>query len=243
MSDLYSVYFTNITTGYATGLYGTIIKTVDGGTTWTSETSGTLEDLNSVFFPEANIGYIVGGSGTILKTTDAGTTWTSYSVGGDDELQATYFTDSNTGYAVGGSAILKTTDGGMSWVGLTHMTINSLHSVYFTNSNTGYVVGEYGTILMTTDGGTDFIEETRNSQETFIIYPNPAKESITIERTKFKTENDGSLSVYSMVGQLLIQQKMQGHKTEIDISSLPFGIYFVKYVSNGFTETGKFVKD
>ena len=56
---------------------GTILKTIDGGTTWTTLSSGTTNDLNSVYFTDANTGYAVGDTGTILKTIDGGTTWTA----------------------------------------------------------------------------------------------------------------------------------------------------------------------
>jgi len=36
-SNLWSVYFVNELTGWAVGGYGTILRTTDGGTTWTSQ--------------------------------------------------------------------------------------------------------------------------------------------------------------------------------------------------------------
>jgi hypothetical protein len=54
-------------------LYGNIIlKTTNGGTTWTILTSGTTNNLYSVFFTDANTGYLVGEGGTILKTSNGG---------------------------------------------------------------------------------------------------------------------------------------------------------------------------
>ena len=35
-NTLNSVYFTDASTGYAVGVVGTILKTIDGGATWTS---------------------------------------------------------------------------------------------------------------------------------------------------------------------------------------------------------------
>jgi hypothetical protein len=63
-------------TGYAVGGgldVGTILKTVNGGASWTSQTSGTTNAYFSVFFPvDALTGYVVGSNNTILKTTDGG---------------------------------------------------------------------------------------------------------------------------------------------------------------------------
>ena len=43
---------------------GTILKTTNGGTTWTALSSGT-SDLTSVYFTDASTGYAVGGIGHI----------------------------------------------------------------------------------------------------------------------------------------------------------------------------------
>ena len=44
-NSLSSVYFTDANTGYAVGGFGTIVKTTNGGTTWTALSSGTTNDL------------------------------------------------------------------------------------------------------------------------------------------------------------------------------------------------------
>ena len=55
------------------GREGKIIKTMNGGSTWTIQSGGTNENLWSVCFPDANNGYAVGNNGTILKTNNGGT--------------------------------------------------------------------------------------------------------------------------------------------------------------------------
>jgi hypothetical protein len=54
------------------GDYGTILKTINGGTNWTAQTSGTIINLWSVYFTSFDTGYAVGEAGTILKTTNGG---------------------------------------------------------------------------------------------------------------------------------------------------------------------------
>ena len=43
--DLYGVSFTDANNGTAVGDYGTILRTTNGGTTWTSQSSGTTNYL------------------------------------------------------------------------------------------------------------------------------------------------------------------------------------------------------
>ena len=69
------IYFTNASTGYIVGEengIGTILKTVTGGSVWTSILNDALPPFNSVFFTDSTTGYIVGNKGIILKTTQGG---------------------------------------------------------------------------------------------------------------------------------------------------------------------------
>jgi photosystem II stability/assembly factor-like uncharacterized protein len=79
--SLESVYFIDENNGYAAGyitdslsriLGGTIIKTLDGGNSWSKQTIGTNEIIQSIFFTDINTGYAVGNNGTILKTINGG---------------------------------------------------------------------------------------------------------------------------------------------------------------------------
>jgi hypothetical protein len=64
----------------AVGDTGTIHKSLDGGDTWTTLSSGTTQNLNGVQVNDANNMFVVGDNGTVLKTTDGGATWTTVSV-------------------------------------------------------------------------------------------------------------------------------------------------------------------
>jgi photosystem II stability/assembly factor-like uncharacterized protein len=59
-------------TGTAVGEQGTILRTVDGGATWTSQSSGTTNLLLGVSFVDASTGTAVGHLGTILRTDTGG---------------------------------------------------------------------------------------------------------------------------------------------------------------------------
>jgi photosystem II stability/assembly factor-like uncharacterized protein len=51
---------------------GTILRTNDGGATWTLQLSRTTRSLFSVSFVDANTGTTVGFNGTILRTNTGG---------------------------------------------------------------------------------------------------------------------------------------------------------------------------
>jgi photosystem II stability/assembly factor-like uncharacterized protein len=144
------------------GRSGKIVKTTNGGGSWTYLTSGTSINLRSVFFTNANNGYAVGESGIILRTNDAGLTWNSYNnLSFFNQLNDVSFPSSCVGYAVGNSGrIMKTSTSGNSWTLINSGTTKGLQSVFFTDDNTGYVVGDSAKIFKTSDGGTTWQAQT-----------------------------------------------------------------------------------
>ena len=158
---LYSIYFANADTGYAVGVVGSILKTSDAGTHWTSQTSGTNYHLSSVYFTNSNTGYAVGLYGTIIKTIDGGVNWLAQTSGTNEDLGAVYFTSFNTGYAAGfNGTITKTIDGGTNWTTLNSGTIEWITSLYFADDSTGYAVTWEGNIIKTINGGNSWTSQS-----------------------------------------------------------------------------------
>jgi photosystem II stability/assembly factor-like uncharacterized protein len=56
----------------AVGGYGTILRTTDGGATWSVQASGTTDVLYGVSFADTETGTAVGDGGTIVRTTTGG---------------------------------------------------------------------------------------------------------------------------------------------------------------------------
>jgi hypothetical protein len=59
---------------WVVGDHGTVIRTVDGGMTWTTVESGTTRNLNAVCLVDRDHGWIVGDSGTVLIYRRGGVT-------------------------------------------------------------------------------------------------------------------------------------------------------------------------
>ena len=71
-NNLRGASFVDANTGTVVGEYGTIVRTTDGGNSWTIQASGTTQTLWAVSFTDANNGTAVGEDGTIVGTTDGG---------------------------------------------------------------------------------------------------------------------------------------------------------------------------
>ncbi len=99
------IYFINENTGWAVGYTGNIVHTSDGGETWISQTSGTIDWLNCVYFIDSNTGFI-SGYGFILKTINSGLNWDKINIdtlidNKKFEFFELYFSCIDTGYLLG----------------------------------------------------------------------------------------------------------------------------------------------
>ena len=163
---IFSLYFLNSDTGFASCGFGAIIKTTDGGISWKASFTNSY-NYNSVFMTSSTNGCAVGGdgmgNGIILRTTNGGNNWNASVqglTGGISDLYSVFFPNPMVGYAVG-TTTAKTIDGGATWnyfyTGLGNGT--TLYSVFFINSDTGYIAS-CGTIAKTVDGGKNWTKQT-----------------------------------------------------------------------------------
>jgi photosystem II stability/assembly factor-like uncharacterized protein len=170
-----SLSFPSPLVGIATGIGGAILRTVDGGRTWTAVESGTKRPLRGVAFADDKVGIAVAGpagaGAGMIRTDDGGLTWHEQPcVPGtnictsDNALLAVALLPSQVGMAVGGRALqgpavlIKTADGGRSWTRITPGLIGSqLRALALIDERTALAVGTLGMILHTLDGGATWI--------------------------------------------------------------------------------------
>lgn len=239
---LSSVFFTDDLTGYIAG-YNIIMKTVDGGQTWNSTT--VPGNLNSQWYLNQDTGFAVGAGpnseGIIIKTTDGGISWTSQSSNTFYSLFDITFYDNLIGYTVGyDGAVLSTTDCGISWNKQMVYSDYPFNSICSTGPTTAYIAGIYGTILKTTTGGIVTVEEkpiTKSNK----IFPNPTSGILTLE---LSTPNEKSYySLYSINGLELAKGTITSYKTQIDISTLPKGVYFIRVTDQKKVTINKVIRE
>ena len=118
---------------------------------------------------------------------------------------------------------------------------------------TGFAIGDiipnfaeiyfdFNPAIVTNTHTTEFVETLGNSSFIFAklnYFPNPVKNSLTIS-------NDTpieSVAISSILGQQILSQKVNSLETEINLSTLSNGIYFVKVVCYGAEKTIKVIKE
>lgn len=117
-STLYSVAFSNQNICVAVGDSGTIVRSIDGGTGWSTVNSPVGDALRGVSF-FGNNGLAVGISGRILRTTNAGATWKLLARQTTKNLYSVSMS-SRMAVATGEEGtILVSTDNGITWTAKT----------------------------------------------------------------------------------------------------------------------------
>jgi photosystem II stability/assembly factor-like uncharacterized protein len=159
--ELFGMSFADSQNGHAAGTNGVILRTTDGGATWTPENppvktiaEGQKETLLGISFPDPLHGHAVGADGTILATDDGGATWRVQQPppGGIDvagvttgwAFRSVSFSDPNRGMIVGGAAILSTQDGGASWSAFGNPRFGSLRDVSLVDGQHAQIVSRAG---------------------------------------------------------------------------------------------------
>ena len=76
------------------------------------------------------------------------------------------------------------------------------------------------------------------NQQPMIVYPNPAKNIITIE-----SNQNFEIEIFSIEGQKIKSFKLMNNKTDIDVLDLASGVYIVNALTDKGIVTHKFIKE
>ena len=171
---LEDILFINNQVGWAVGglpsEQGLILKTNDGGATWSQQDCG-LDSMifYCVTFINSMIGWAAGDDGRIAYTSDGGVFWDEQSSGLNTAITDICFVNENYGWIVSDTNILFTTSGGTQWEIQYGWDNYLLTSICFVNEFDGFVVGNRGLILATEDGGQVWEEQSKRIDQLHTI--------------------------------------------------------------------------
>jgi photosystem II stability/assembly factor-like uncharacterized protein len=182
-ADLLDIGFSG-STGYAVGESGTMLKTTDGGATWTGLRTGVAGQLLEVQVVSPEL-VVTGGGCSALLSSNGGASFTRLyftSTKCSQQLTGFSFLSATTGYLLlQNGTVLSTTDGGTTWTPKTQIPgaapgngSGFAAGIVFTSPTTGVALqtGTGGTKLFrTTDGGgswTQVLAVQQISDVTFV---------------------------------------------------------------------------
>ncbi|WP_041657402.1 YCF48-related protein [Azoarcus sp. KH32C] len=144
---------------WAVGYYGKIVRSDDGGKTWTIQPNKALAHLQAISAWDDKRAVAVGNAGTVIVTSDGGASWHEVQVPRSDvanKLLQVRAYPGGVAWAVGEvGAVLLTRDFGETWTRAMPEKDQAWNDVFFLGED-GWMVGEFGQMLRTRDGGASW---------------------------------------------------------------------------------------
>ena len=117
----------------------------------------------------------------------------------------------------------------------------------------GYAIGDiipnfaniyfdFNPAIVTDVCNTEFVATLSNQNFAFNdlnYFPNPVKNSLSISNASLIEE----IEITSLLGQKILTKKINELQTELNLSELSKGVYFVKVISEGQEKTIKIIKE
>lgn len=234
-----------------------ILKTTDGGNTWTQITGGLEEltlpniALDLTQNPLNPNQYTIAASNGIYTSTDSGNTWTKIYNGMIHKVE--HSTKVN-GQIVGIAnsywdylpKVVYTSNNGITWTEKTSQTyfdtpIISGATRFVDSTNVEVYLTSQSLGILKDNITLDFLgnSDLNNLKDNVSIYPNPTQNFINIKLDK--TVSKFKASLCNAAGQILLTTE---NRSSLNISNLNSGVYFLTIIpENGKSITKKIIKN
>lgn len=145
---------------YAGGDSGTLLKSRDGGATWSAVNTGLHDPLTVVQLVGGNPASIVVGTSSFLERSDnGGATFVQLPFARGVALVTAAFPSAQVGYLVlADGAVLTTADGGSTFARKTAIPGGKPNGLIAVSNTTAFAVTDGGTIQRTTDGAASWTQ-------------------------------------------------------------------------------------
>lgn len=240
-----------------------IIRTSNGGNSWTESTQEINDWLLDVSFFDESRGIAVGKGGQILFTENGGETWVNSNSGVSENLNQIKFSTENIAFAAGENGILLTSsDFGKNWSPITSVPGFSFYGMSIVGPNTLFLVGSEGKLVLSTNLGstwntfqtsttdTLFSVSGTNPEQMFVAGKNGFIEKFNASNTTFSpiqsfTSSDiSTISIHpTNPNHIILGTKdgkgFQSKNGGVDFSSINYGTNLAsKFNSSTFSVDG-----
>jgi len=173
---------------------GCILKTSNGGKTWSSQQTVSGGFFRAISFFDDSTGVAVGDNGIIARTTDTGNTWNIVESNTTNNILDISIGNGNVGYASGVGVLLKTTDGGNHWsncLTTPYYTAKTYNAVDFINADTGFIITGYEVYKTFNGGQTLLYSYNYGGKDIFFVNGNVGFMTPCNTAGLYKTTNGG----------------------------------------------------
>jgi photosystem II stability/assembly factor-like uncharacterized protein len=237
-NDLHTVWFSDQNNGIAAGAGGTVIRTTDGGLSWSVQTLPGNDNITSVMLFAGSTGWAVGSEGAIFKTTDGGQIWLRQTPDVDIPFTDVFAYSNQVGFTVGGNqvlgtAVVGTVNGGTDWTTLDFDKTDIYYGVHFLTNSIGCIAGHdiasgNGFVLRTTDGGQNW------NPTAFDVTPGPLLQIDFADATNgWATGVNGAIAHTTNAGQLWTVEQSGTDKVLSGLSVVSENVAFAAAANPG----------
>ncbi len=155
------IYFQNANTGWLLGSPGVLLKTTDGGETWSHQQIENVNWINYLIMDDQGNGWFMSTNGLIFKTGNGGEDWEQAPASKDAFYVSVHSMDVSTSWLLMQTVIdqqlrylvHKTNDAWQTGSDVMLPAGITPQTIFFTDAERGWITGEHGLLLTTTDGG------------------------------------------------------------------------------------------
>jgi photosystem II stability/assembly factor-like uncharacterized protein len=156
-SNIYEVVMVSTDTGYACGaLSAAILKTVDGGVTWSSVAVTGTNTRYGIAFAPGGLVWISGTSGNVIRSTDNGGTWSTTTITGSPTCYDIIRVGSDLWAFSSSNGVFRSTDAGASFTLVFDNGSRAIYGASVFGTTNFIAVGTDGLNYRSTNAGTSF---------------------------------------------------------------------------------------
>jgi photosystem II stability/assembly factor-like uncharacterized protein len=200
-NSLNALFFIDGANGWFAGSGDCILRTTDGGNTWTKQSTNTGKSWWGVHFADSQNGWIADTWGSISATTDGGNTWHQQAAPSSLYFYAMQFPDAQHGFVLLQSdSLFYTTNAGTTWNRIKIDVTQYHYGMKFVSPGEGWICGSAGQILHSTNGGIDWTAQNSGT-------------SIDLSTIDFTDNQNGWAAGYTSEGQSIVVHTSNGGST------------------------------
>ena len=235
---LNGLHFASTLVGYAVGTVGVVLRTVDGGLTWSSLGYTGVIGLRAIRCATPLACLVTTGNQTVARTVDGGTTWAAVTPSTQKILAAAFSSPTRAVAAGEAGATVLSDDGGETWRPGGKRLSASFERVRALSSSVAFAMGHEGALARTTDGGVTWSEVGVSTSEDVIDLSFVDAETgyaLDAAGTLLRTDNGGQSWAILNTGTASRPQAVLALGTEVVLLVGPKGVLRSTDAGQSFT--------